>query len=161
MMSIPTIKIVRASGIGLVAFTVAVCLVFAAPQSISPRDALWIIVNYGCVPNKLQNHDPKPCVSVDLDEGRERGFAVLKDVEGATQFFLVPTARISGIESPILSATNAPNYFAYAWEARTNINEELHKTLPRDDIGLAVNSIASRSQDQLHIHNRLYSARCA
>jgi CDP-diacylglycerol pyrophosphatase len=65
---------------------------------------------------------------------------------------LVPTTRISGIESPNIRGPNATNYFAIAWELRTHIDHALYQTLPRDDIGLAINSVVSRSQDQLHIH---------
>ncbi len=65
---------------------------------------------------------------------------------------LIPTTRISGIESPTVRGPNASNYFASAWEVRTHINDALHLSLPRDDIGLAINSVVSRSQDQLHIH---------
>ena len=65
---------------------------------------------------------------------------------------LIPTTRISGIESPTVRGPNAANYFASAWEVRTHIDDALHRTLPRDDIGLAINSVVSRSQDQLHIH---------
>jgi CDP-diacylglycerol pyrophosphatase len=65
---------------------------------------------------------------------------------------LVPTTQISGIESPIVRGPHATNYFADAWEVRSYINEALHQTLPRDGIGLAINSAVSRSQDQLHIH---------
>jgi CDP-diacylglycerol pyrophosphatase len=52
----------------------------------------------------------------------------------------------------MVRAPNAPNYFANAWEVRNHIDEALHLALPRDDVGLAINSVASRSQDQLHIH---------
>jgi CDP-diacylglycerol pyrophosphatase len=55
------------------------------------------------------------------------------------------------IERKFARMPNATNYFDNAWEARTYINEALHKTLPRDDIGLAINSAVSRSQDQLDI----------
>ena len=65
---------------------------------------------------------------------------------------LIPTTQISGIESPIVRGPKAMNYFASAWEVRTHIDDALHLTLPRDDIGLAINSAVSRSQDQLHIH---------
>jgi CDP-diacylglycerol pyrophosphatase len=65
---------------------------------------------------------------------------------------LIPTTRISGIESPIVRGPNATNYFSSAWEVRNYISEALHLTLPRDGIGLAINSAVSRSQDQLHIH---------
>jgi CDP-diacylglycerol pyrophosphatase len=139
------------------AAVIAVCTVFlwilaAAPQVIGPRDALWIIVHDECVPNQLHTNNPRPCVQVDLRDGVEKGFAVLKDIGSATQLLLIPTVRITGIESPIILAPDAPNYFAEAWEARKYIDEALHRTLPRDDIGLAINSSVGRSQDQLHIH---------
>jgi CDP-diacylglycerol pyrophosphatase len=117
-----------------------------------PPNALWEVVHNVCVPGQSEHHDPKPCLQVDLNGGIESGFAILRDPRGGTQFLLIPTTRISGIESPIVRGPSAPNYFASAWEVRTYINEALHLTLPRDDIGLAINSTVSRSQDQLHIH---------
>ena len=72
----------------------------AAPQALNPRDALWGLVHDECVPEQLHSHDPRPCVEVDLRDGVEKGFAVLKDMRGATQFLLIPTARVPGIESP-------------------------------------------------------------
>jgi CDP-diacylglycerol pyrophosphatase len=105
-----------------------------------------------CVPDETQNRDPKPCVQVDLENGSARGFAILKDLRGETQFLLIATARVSGIESPLVLAPDAENYFADAWEARSYVNQALHRTLPPDDISLAINSAESRSQDQLHIH---------
>jgi CDP-diacylglycerol pyrophosphatase len=63
-------------------------------------DALWRIVHDQCVPNERLNDDPAPCALVDLSGGEDRGFAVLKDIDGATQFLLIPTEHIIGIESP-------------------------------------------------------------
>src|SRR6202521_1138180 len=123
----------------------------AAQRDLS-RDALWQVVHNICVPGQSQLHDPKPCLQVDLNGGIESGFAILRDPRGGTQFLLIPTTRISGIESPIVRGPNATNYFADAWEVRTYISAALHQTLPRDGIGLAINSVVSRSQDQLHIH---------
>jgi CDP-diacylglycerol pyrophosphatase len=117
-----------------------------------PRNALWEVVHNLCVPGQQFHHDPKPCLQVDLNGGREKGFAILRDPRGGTQFLLIPTVRISGIESPIVRGPNATNYFARAWESRVHLNEDLHRTLPRDAIGLAINSAQSRTQDQLHIH---------
>ncbi len=131
---------------------VAVPLGAAAPQALNPRDALWGLVHDECVPDQLHSHEPRPCVEVDLRDGIDNGFAVLKDMRGATQFLLIPTARVPGIETPAVWASRAPNYFADAWEARKYIDAALHRTLPRDDVGLAINSVAGRSQDQLHIH---------
>ena len=131
----------------------AVVLVAAAmAQTSSPRDALWQIVGGMCVPDQTQHHDPKPCTAVDLREGDAHGFAILKDIRGETQFLLIPTARITGMESLEVLAPDAANYFASAWEARSYVEGALHRNLPPDDISLAINSLSSRSQDQLHIH---------
>jgi CDP-diacylglycerol pyrophosphatase len=123
-----------------------------ATQRELPPDTLWEIVHNVCVPGQSEHHDPMPCLQVDLSGGIESGFAILRDPRGGTQFLLVPTTRISGIESPIVRGPGALNYFARAWEARTFISEALHRLLPRDYVGLAINSATSRSQDQLHIH---------
>lgn len=144
---------VRVSAAVLGICMAAAWMLAATPQAgISARDALWIIVHDECVPDELHSHDPKPCTQVDLDSGIDKGFAVLKDIRGGEQYLLIPTARIPGIESPTILAPDAPNYFADAWEARTYIDQALHKTLPREDVGLAINSAVGRSQDQLHIH---------
>jgi CDP-diacylglycerol pyrophosphatase len=123
-----------------------------AAQGDLPRNALWAVVHNLCVPGQSQLHDPMPCLQVDLNGGIESGFAVLRDPREGIQFLLIPTTQIPGIESPIVRGPNATNYFANAWEVRTHIGDALHLTLPRDDIGLAINSVVSRSQDQLHIH---------
>jgi len=123
-----------------------------AAQRELPPNTLWEVVHNLCVPGQSEYHNPRPCLQVDLNGGVENGFAIIRDPRGGTQFLLIPTARISGIESPIVRGPDAPNYFADAWEVRTYINEALQETLPRDGIGLAINSAASRSQDQLHIH---------
>ena len=136
----------------MVACVAIVWLAAAAPQEINRRDVLWEVVNLECVPSELQSHDPKPCAEVVLKDGVDKGFAVLKDIKGLTQVLLIPTGQISGIESPIVRAPDAPNYFADAWDARTFVEDALHQKLARGDIGLAINSAAGRSQDQLHIH---------
>jgi CDP-diacylglycerol pyrophosphatase len=64
----------------------------------------------------------------------------------------LPTQRISGIESPELLSSDAPNYWQAAWQSRRYVSAHLHRKLPRDDVGLAVNSAPDRSQDQLHVH---------
>jgi CDP-diacylglycerol pyrophosphatase len=115
-------------------------------------NALWAIVHDRCVPDQQQHDDPAPCAAVDLSAGHEQGYAVLKDISGATQFLLIPTEPISGIESPALLAPGATNYFAAAWRARSFVDERAGQTLPRDWVSLAVNSEVSRSQNQLHIH---------
>jgi CDP-diacylglycerol pyrophosphatase len=115
-------------------------------------NALWDIVSQQCVPDEQQHGDPAPCAAVDLGTGVDHGTAVLKDLVGPTQFLLIPTARVTGIESPELLAPDAPNYFAAAWRARTFVDERAGWMVPRDWISLAINSEAARTQDQLHIH---------
>jgi CDP-diacylglycerol pyrophosphatase len=115
-------------------------------------DALWFVVHDLCVPNEEQHGVPAPCVLVDLHGGIQNGYVLLKDQAGATQFLLIPTARVTGIESPLLLAPGAPNYFARAWQLRTYLDAAVHRVLPRDDIALAINSVFGRTQNQLHIH---------
>jgi CDP-diacylglycerol pyrophosphatase len=123
----------------------------AATHAFDPS-ALWNIVHEKCVPNQQQHGDPEPCVAVDLKGGVEDGFAVLKDTNGPSQYLLLPTARIVGIEDPALQASGATNYFAAAWEARRFVEKSLGHDLPADRVGLAANSILARTQNQLHIH---------
>jgi CDP-diacylglycerol pyrophosphatase len=148
------LTIFSASAVVAVICACTAFLLFAAnaAQGDLPRNALWEVVHNLCVPGQSLHHDPKPCVQVDLTGGIENGFAILRDPRGGVQFLIIPTTRIPGIESPSVRAPNAKNYFASAWEARTHIDDALHLTLSRDDIGLAINSVVSRSQDQLHIH---------
>jgi CDP-diacylglycerol pyrophosphatase len=127
-------------------------LLLAGAQSDVPRNALWEIVHNLCVPEQMQNHDPKPCAEVNLAGGIENGYAILKDLRGSSQYLLIPTAEISGIESSALLKLHSENYFADAWQARKYVTGALYEVLPRDDIGLAINSLPGRSQDQLHIH---------
>jgi len=61
-------------------------------------------------------------------------------------------SQITGIESPILLDPGARDYFADAWRARYLIEERAERSLPPDWVSLAVNSMAARSQNQLHIH---------
>ncbi len=114
--------------------------------------ALWKIVDGQCVPHEQAAANPAPCAAVDLSQGVEKGFAVLKDIVGIAQFLLIPTARIGGIEDPAILAPNATNYWQAAWQARRFVDDRLHTTLPRDGYALAINSVDGRSQNQLHIH---------
>lgn len=114
----------------------------------SDPSALWHIVHDRCVPNEQAHDNPAPCALVDL----EQGYVVLKDIVGATQFLVLPTARITGIESPEILASGAPNYMQDAWAARRFVKARAPAPLSREDLSLAVNSVHGRSQNQLHIH---------
>jgi CDP-diacylglycerol pyrophosphatase len=111
-------------------------------------DVLWMLVSTRCVPNQLQHGDPKPCAFVDLNDG----YVILKDRRGQTQYLLIPTIRVSGIESAYLLTPGAPNYFADAWRERGYVERAARRALPRSAISLAINSVEGRSQNQLHIH---------
>ncbi len=110
--------------------------------------ALWNITNGKCVPHMRESNDPAPCSIVDL----AAGYVVLKDLIGASQFLLIPTIRISGIESPELLVPGGPNYWDSAWRARALTEQRIGKALPRETLSLAVNSQYARTQNQLHIH---------
>jgi CDP-diacylglycerol pyrophosphatase len=133
-------------------FAVTIALLWINSGHGNDPDALWKLVHDKCVPDQRQNGNPAPCVVVDLREGDANGYAVLKDLVGATQHLLIPTARVPGIESPLLLAPEAPNCFADAWGERGNTERAAHHSFPRQAISLAINSSFGRSQNQLRIH---------
>ena len=114
--------------------------------------ALWNIVHGQCAPHAEAGLGPKPCEQVDLDGGVAQGVAILKDLVGAVQMLAIPTRRITGIEDPQMLAPDAPPVFAVAWGAKTLVEARLDRALPREAVGLAINSKWARSQDQLHVH---------
>jgi CDP-diacylglycerol pyrophosphatase len=138
--------IARALSAVVLAVLVVASSLFGIGEAHADPNALWHIVHDRCVPDLQQHGDPAPCAVVDVDS------AVLKDLVGARQFLLIPTARVTGIESPELLAPDAPNYFAAAWRARSFVDVRAGFTLPRDWASLAINSEDARTQDQLHIH---------
>jgi CDP-diacylglycerol pyrophosphatase len=134
-----------------VAIVLGFLLYSLSAHSANPN-VLWQIVHDRCVPDEQQHGDPKPCAEVDLSNGVARGFAVLKDINGASQFLLIPTGRVDGIESASLLAPDAVNFFDDAWTARSFAEKALGRTMPRDALSLAINSEFGRTQNQLHIH---------
>lgn len=133
------------------AAAIILALAFAPAHAADPS-ALWKIVNGQCVPHEQTDRDPSPCSEVDLANGVDKGFAVLKDINGIAQFLLIPTARISGMEDPDILDPDATNYWDAAWRARYFVEERAHTSLPRDAVALAINSAVGRTQNQLHIH---------
>lgn len=133
----------------VMAVAAAGCAAAAEPGR---RDVLWAIVAHRCVPDQIVHGNPAPCRLVDLSHGRERGWALLKDLRGPAQFLLIPTARITGIEDPRLLARGAPNYWQAAWQERDKVAARAGLPAASERIGLAVNSALGRTQDQLHIH---------
>lgn len=146
----PAIRSARWAAIAA-ALPLAIVLAAGAAHAANPN-ALREIVDGQCVPDMQQHADPQPCAEVDLTGGVARGYAILKDIKGASQFLLIPTDVIDGIESPVLLAPAAVNYFDDAWTARTFVEKALGRTMPRDALSLAINSKYGRTQNQLHIH---------
>jgi CDP-diacylglycerol pyrophosphatase len=128
-------------------FALAALLPLAGTARADP-DALWKIIDQKCTPNEREYGQPSPCAKVDLDGG----YVVLKDLVGDTQYLLMPTAKITGIEDPAVLAAGTPNYFADAWKERHYTEDAAKHALPRNALSLAVNSTDGRSQNQLHIH---------
>ena len=126
-----------------------------AGQANADPNALWTIVHDQCVPDQEASSDPAPCSLVDLDAGESGGYAVLKDLVGATQFLVIPTDQISGIESTILLEPDAHDFFAAAWRARSFVDARAGVDIPRDWMSLAINSAVARTQNQMHIHSGL------
>lgn len=136
----------------LASLAILLTAVGAITVALADPSALWRIVHDRCVPNFVQHGSPKPCLTVDLHHGEEHGTVLLKDLRGATQLLLLPTARIGGIESPAILAPGATNYFAAAWRDRAHLTALAGHRPPRGEISLAINSASGRSQNQLHIH---------
>jgi len=137
--------------LGWVAALVIVVLVAAGigtlVRTLASPNALWTVVQ-SCVAQQRQGHvPPGECASVDLNDK----VAILRSLEGRVQYLAIPTIRVTGIEDPQLEDPHLPNYWALAWSAA-------YRYLPasvtknRANIGLAINSIPGRSQNQLHIH---------
>ncbi|MVA24831.1 CDP-diacylglycerol diphosphatase [Agrobacterium vitis] len=128
--------------LGLIGFIATTSLAHADP------DALWKIVHGKCVVAAA------PCVHVNTGEH----YALLKDQRGVAQHLLIPTDKITGIESPALLDAKTPNFFADAWNERAAVDAKLPHPLTRDALSLAVNAQDARSQNQLHIHIDCLSA---
>lgn len=134
-----------------IAFIVIAILAAACdmlPQKAADKRLILWQITSECVKNQTDNNRPGPCEFVDL----KQGYVVLKDIAGPTQYLVIATQRITGIESPLLLADNAPNYWEAAWASRKYMLARLGRDLARNDIGMAVNAPAARTQDQLHIH---------
>jgi CDP-diacylglycerol pyrophosphatase len=124
---------------------------FGAPRLLAADPgALWKIVHDRCVPAEQNDNGqkPAPCELVNL----HGHYAVLKDIVGATQYLVIPTDRVTGIEDPAVLAPGAPNYWAAAWQTRRYVADRAGRPIERSDISVAVNSQKGRSQNQLHFH---------
>ena len=110
--------------------------------------ALWFTVHNLCVTDTKWRRVPFPCVQVSM----ERGYAILGVWRSPTHLLLVPTQHIAGIESQQAITPSFSRYWEGAWNARHIIERRIGALLPRDYIGLAINSKHGRTQNQFHIH---------
>ena len=127
------------------------CTAFAQSGS---RYQLRFIVQQLCLTHWRLTRDPAPCMrlTVNGDGADTQGFALLADRKGGAHLLLIPVASISGIESGAVRVRDAFNFFDAAWQARDALAGMVGYRPARATIGLAVNPIRGRSQDQLHIH---------
>lgn len=140
------IRTACAAGLALLAVTTALTL----QSDNHDPGVLWRFVHDVCPKNGQNSANPFPCLI--LKGQGEGGYAILKDKIGESQFLLIPTVRLSGIDDPKILSTETPNYFAEAWRARLLVSGMRERELPRSSLSLAINSKDNRDQDQLHIH---------
>lgn len=138
--------VLLAGGLATAASDVAHASADSEPFANMPY-ALWRVVHYLCVPTHAIGLTA-PCEDVKY-EGTG-GYAIL--AVNANHILTVPTARITGIESRVLLRPGQPNYWQAAWTAQSYLKAARRAPLPRDMVGLALNSADGRSQEQLHIH---------
>jgi CDP-diacylglycerol pyrophosphatase len=112
------------------------------------------IVQEQCLVHWQAEHDPAPCLEITLPGPAQssQGYVVLPDRKGGAHFLLIPTQTLTGIEDPHVLRAGSVNYFAAAWKARTYLDGVVGHALRRESVGLAINSVLQRGQDQLHIH---------
>lgn len=114
----------------------------------SNRKALWSVIRTLCLPASYLGLS-FPCLRID----RAEGYAVIRSPSRASLDFIVtPTTFVEGVESLYHSKTTAPNLWKAGWMSRDLLEDAAHRDLAWDEIILAVNSKATRSQDHLHIH---------
>jgi CDP-diacylglycerol pyrophosphatase len=118
------------------------------------RDALRQVVQNQCLPNWQKHHEPSPCERIWLSSPQpdSPGYAVLEDRKGGAHYLLIPLQTFSGTDSGELLDPDLPNYFSQAWGARDLLDSYVGHAVPRTAVGLAVNSVRERDQDQFHIH---------
>ncbi|HFZ8996626.1 TPA: CDP-diacylglycerol diphosphatase [Citrobacter freundii] len=111
-------------------------------------DALRKIVFTQCLPGQIQQQNPAPCAQVKP----EAGYVVFKDRNGPLQYLLMPTYRINGMESPLLTKQETPNFFWLAWQARSFMHQKSMPPVTDSAVSLTINSRTGRTQNHLHIH---------
>lgn len=109
---------------------------------------LWQIVNERCVPQQQRSGTPAPCLQVNLTQR----YTVFNDANGPLHTLLIPTDKITGIESTELLDSATENYFQHGWDTRYFLQQKSTFPIPERYLALAVNSRYGRTQNQLHLH---------
>ena len=126
-------------------------VVVAAAALAMSRDALWLVVR-SCVAAQAAFGRPFPCLEVRPERNGSPGYAVLRAPDSSTHIIVMPTTYIPGIESREVLQDGAGVYWRAALESRRFVVEGAGGRVREDAVGLALNSVETRSQDQLHIH---------
>jgi CDP-diacylglycerol pyrophosphatase len=125
-------------------------LAFGAAALPLPRDALWLVVR-SCAVAQTTIGSPFPCLKVDAGQGSDPGYAIVRAPDRSTHIILSPLVHIPGVESPELLRDGAGAYWRAAFAARRFVIESAGGRIRESAVGLASNSMDTRSQDQLHI----------
>ncbi|MFF7356953.1 MULTISPECIES: CDP-diacylglycerol diphosphatase [Streptomyces] len=109
------------------------------------KDPLWNDVQYCVNGTPPPPPQPKPdCLNTTSNYVVFHGKPETKH-----NYLLSPTCRITGIECPFLTESQAANYWHEAWE---NARPGGAVPVEYDNIGLGMNSQRARHFNQMHIH---------
>lgn len=109
---------------------------------------LWQIVSERCIPQQQSSGSPEPCLQVNL----QQRYVVFNDANGPLHTLLIPTDKITGIESAVLLDSETENYFQHGWDTRYFLQQKSTFPIPERYLALAINSRYGRTQNQLHLH---------
>ncbi len=113
----------------------------ALPQESGPRSDGLLRQMRSC----LADPDQRPCTLVEAS----RGFVVIKDRDRTKPYawLLVPSTDVTGIEDPAVFEAPVAGFWQIGWQVGRRL-----VPAPPEGLGLAINSVAGRSQNLLHIH---------
>ena len=132
------------------------CAVLAQGAARDP-DALWAVVHDVCVPDLSKSLPIRRLVRRSTLPPAMRSSRTRPLCPNAVP--LVLTTRVTGIEDRLVLSPEAPNYWALAWRARRYVDQRAARTLGRDDLSLAVNSVDGLIAGPAAHSYRLHQAR--
>ena len=131
---------------------IAVASAFSAQAAVAgvSRGALWRVIQT-CLINHALTGAAFPCLEVNVSDGNERGYAILRPPFAASDLILAPTRELSASRIRP-SRPWTPQTISRTPGMPKFLQDAPQKPVTRDEIVLAVNSRQARTQDQLHIH---------